>query len=98
MNKPNGISDKVWEMAEELIIALEDEVDFSNDGRIQAKYMDAQYEKVQTIIAIAISKAIEDERALILDDISMTAGSNVSLKDGLQAIRDSILSRSKGEE
>lgn len=97
MNKPNGISDKVWEMAEDVMRS-------SPFAMEAADYFDATVE----LIALAISKAIEEERlsnALIAENyrenMSFWMGSEWKVakeaaKGAGQQIAQAIRSRSKG--
>lgn len=60
--KPEDVPQSIWDAADHLIIALEEHVDFSNDGRIQQDRMDDQYARTQAVIARAIMAAKEEER------------------------------------
>lgn len=88
MNKPNGISDKVWEMAEGCWLHL-------------TSYPGTTRDKDTEIIALAISKAIEDDRKETLAELAEEAGEYLSNDPellGFSAAMETLRNRSKGEE
>lgn len=69
MDKREEIPQAILKMAEDVVFDLDDLVDFSNDGRIMEKDMDAQYKRVESVIASALSQArsqAHEEAGLLL--------------------------------
>jgi hypothetical protein len=69
MSKPDDIPQGVWDASENLILALEEHVDFSNDGRIRPSDMDKQYDQIQELIARAIKESRSEERAACITTV-----------------------------
>ena len=81
MNKPNGISDKVWEDAQ---------------AATGMYFHNGSYELIVQSVALAISKAIEEEREEIIE---MVDGFPTGLGNAFPGIiSQAIRSRSKGQE
>lgn len=102
MTRPSDISPNTWDEADSLIVALEEYVDFSNDGRITAVNMGQQYLSVQMLIARTIQDAIMQERLESIAAIQKLheaawgiTEEQSALEDALHAIRERGLSLPK---